>query len=236
VEWHIALLAALAGYLLGSISFARVLMRIVAPDEELTGIEFVSATGEATRVDTVGGTAIGMKLGAKYGGITAILDILKVFIPTLAFRLLYPTTPYHLITATFGLVGHNWPIYYRFKGGRGLSAIIGGFLAVDPIGTLVTSVAGMFVGMVILRQIFLSYLLGSWLMIPWLGFFTRDWIYVLYAIVVNAIFVLALLPEIRSERERRRQGAVSSFGADMDVTPMGRMIQKMGERIGLFKE
>ena len=235
MEWYIALLAALAGYLLGSISFARILMRIVAPDEELTGIEFVTSTGEQRRINTVGGTAIGSKLGAKYGGITAILDILKVFIPTLAFRLLYPDTPYHLITATLGLVGHNWPLHHRFQGGRGLSAIVGGFLAVDPIGTVVTSVIGMVLGLA-LRQVFLSYLLGSWLMIPWLGLFARDWAYVIYAVAVNAIFVLALLPEIRSERERQRQGIAGDFDEGMDATPMGRMIKQMGVRIGVFKE
>ncbi|MGD8598275.1 MAG: glycerol-3-phosphate acyltransferase [Anaerolineae bacterium] len=236
MEWYVVLLAALIGYLLGSISFARVLMRIVAPEEDLTGLEFVDSAGEVRQVDTIGGTAVSMKLGAKYGGITAILDILKVFVPTLAFRLLYPDTPYHLIAAILGLIGHNWPIYYRFKGGSGMSAMIGGFLAVDPIGTLVTSVAGMFLGMVVLRQIFLSYLLGSWLMIPWLGFFTRDPVYLIYAIVVNGIFVLGLLPGIRSERERRRQGIESDFDEGMDATPMGRMIKKMGARVGLFRE
>mgnify|MGYP001823557661 CR=1 FL=1 len=232
----IALLAAVTGYLLGSISFARVVMRIAAPEEELTGLEFVDGTGESRRIDTIGGTAVSMKLGAKYGGITAILDILKVFVPTLAFRLLYPDTPYHLVVATLGLVGHNWPIYYRFKGGSGLSAMIGGFLAVDPLGTLVTSVAGMFLGMVVLRQIFLSYLLGSWLMIPWLGFFTRDPNYVIYAVVVNGIYVLGLLPAIRSERDRRRQGIEDDFDGGMEATPMGRMIKQMGVRLGLFKE
>jgi glycerol-3-phosphate acyltransferase PlsY len=232
----IALLAAVTGYLLGSISFARVVMRIAAPEEELTGLEFVDSTGESRRIDTIGGTAVSMKLGAKYGGITAILDILKVFVPTLAFRLLYPDTPYHLIVATSGLVGHNWPIYYRFKGGSGLSAMIGGFLAVDPLGTLATSVAGMLLGMVVLRQIFLAYLLGSWLMIPWLGFFTRDPVYVIYAVVVNGIYVLGLLPAIRSERARRRQGIEDDFDEGMEATPMGRMIKQMGVRLGLFKE
>jgi glycerol-3-phosphate acyltransferase PlsY len=236
MNFAIALLAAAAGYLLGSISFARVVMRIVAPEEEILGLDFVDSRGELRRIDTIGGTAVSMKLGAKYGGITSILDILKVFVPTLVFRLLYPDTPYHLIAAILGLIGHNWPIYYRFKGGSGLSAMVGGFLAVDPIGTLVTSVAGMFLGMVVLRQIFLAYLVGSWLMIPWLAFFTRDPVYVIYAVVVNGIYVLGLLPAIRSERDRRRQGIEDDFDEGMEATPMGRMIKQMGVRLGLFKE
>ena len=73
-------------------------------------------------------------------------------------------------------------------------------------------------------------------MIPWLGLFTRGWVYVIYAVAVNAIFVLALLPEIRTERERKRQGIAGDFDEGMDATPMGRMIKKMGVRMGLFKE
>jgi hypothetical protein len=50
MEWHIALMAALTGYLLGSVSFARVLMKVIAPEGELLGLEFVDSTGEWRRI------------------------------------------------------------------------------------------------------------------------------------------------------------------------------------------
>jgi glycerol-3-phosphate acyltransferase PlsY len=192
--------------------------------------------GETVRVDTVGGTAISVKLGAKYGGITALLDILKAAVPALVLKLLYPGMPYYLFAATMAVVGHNWPIYYRFKGGRGQSPMIGGFLVADWLGTLVTSFGAMILGLVILRNTVVGFLLGPWLMIPWLWFRTRDPWHLAYAIVVNVIIAVAMIPEFRARRERARQGILVDPIAQGDAIPMFRMMRMMGERLGLFKD
>jgi len=233
---QIAFLAAVVGYLCGSISFARVINSLVAPEEEITGMELDTGTGETFQVETISGTSISMKLGAKYGGITAILDILKVAIPTLVLKLVYREAPYFLITAATGLIGHNWPLYYRFKGGRGLSAIYGGFLVIDWAGSLITSFAGMFFGLVVLKNVLVSYLAGLWLMIPWVWFRTRDLAHLAYAIFVNVIFVVAMIPEFRMIRDLKRRGAEGDFTEAMEATPMGRMIKKMANRVGLLRE
>jgi glycerol-3-phosphate acyltransferase PlsY len=232
----IALLAAVAGYLCGSISFARIIVRLVA-DQEITGMEFdIQGSKEMVRIDAVSGTAVSVKLGGKWGGITALLDILKAAIPTLVFGLLYPGTPYHLLTATMALVGHNWPLYHRFKGGRGISPLIGGFLVVDWLGTLVTNIVGMIFGLVVLRNVLASYMLGLWLMIPWLWFRTRDPFYVIYAVVVNLLFVVAMIPDIRGMIDRKQRGIEMDMVEAMDMMPMGRGIKKMANRLGLMRD
>lgn len=236
MNWSVALLAAAVGYLLGSISWARVIMRFAAPEEELTGMELDTGSPEAFHVSTVGGTAISVKLGAKYGGLTAILDILKALLPTVAFRLAYPDQPYHLLTATLALVGHNWPLYHGFKGGRGLSPMLGGFFAVDWLGTLLTNVVAMILGLGVLRSVLVTYTAGTWLMVPWLWFRTNDWRYVVYALVVNLLFVVAMIPEVRMMRDRRRRGVQGDFAGSMEAIPMGRMIKQVGARLGLYKE
>jgi glycerol-3-phosphate acyltransferase PlsY len=233
---QIALLAAIAGYLLGSISFARIINRLVAPEEQITGIEVETSSKETLRVETVGGTSISMRLGAKYGGITALLDMLKVAIPTLAFRFAYPQAPYFLITAAMGLVGHNWPLYHRFKGGRGLSAIYGGFLAIDWIGSLVTSIVGMVLGLAVIKDVFVSYLAGLWLMIPWLWFRTHDLAHLAYVVFVNVIFIVAMMPEIRMMRDLRRRGMLDDMATAMEATPMTRGIKKIAQRFGMLRE
>jgi glycerol-3-phosphate acyltransferase PlsY len=232
----IALLCALVGYLLGSIPFALVVMKVAAPGEELTGMEVDIGAEEPVRVDTVGGTAISVKLGAKYGMITALLDILKAAVPALVLKLLYPGMPYYLFAATTAVVGHNWPLYNRFKGGRGQSPMIGGFLVADWLGTLVTSFGAMILGLVILRNGIVGFLLGPWLMIPWLWFRTRDPWHLAYAVLVNLIIVVAMIPEFRSRRERARQGIAIDPIAQGDAVPMFRMMRKMGERFGLFED
>jgi glycerol-3-phosphate acyltransferase PlsY len=231
VNWQIVLLAGVVGYLCGSVSFARIVSGLANPDVEIDGIEL-----EGMHVDAISGTAVSMKLGPRLGGLTAILDITKVAVPTLVFRLLYPSEPYYLVAAAMGLVGHNWPVYYRFKGGRGMSAIYGGFLVVDWLGALVTSVLGMTLGLFVLRDVLISYLGGLWLMIPWVWLRTRDVAHLAYAVFVNVIFVVAMIPEIRQVMKLRREGAPSDLSTQMEATPMGKMMKKMVSRFGLFDD
>lgn len=243
----IALLAAVAGYLLGSISFARIVVRLVAPGQEIKGIEMdMPDAQEPVEVSAVAGTAVAMQLGDRYGGITALLDIFKAVVPTLAFRLIYPAQPYHLVAATLAVVGHNWPLYHRFKGGRGLSPMLGGFLVVDWLGTLVTSLVALILGMAV-KSILLAYMGGTWLMIPWLWIrarmrpdaphsYAHAPAYVIYAIAVNVIVALAMIPEMRLMIDRKRRGISDSFEGAMDVTPMGRGIKRMANWFGLMKK
>ena len=113
---------------------------------------------------------------------------------------------------------------------------VGGFLVVDWLGTLVTAFVGMFLGLVVVRNVLASYLLGPWLLVPWLWLRTGDWAYVAYGLAANVLFVLAMIPEIRTIRDRKRRGVQGDFAASMESTPMGAMIKKMGMRIGLFQD
>jgi glycerol-3-phosphate acyltransferase PlsY len=233
----LTLVAALIGYLLGSISFARVIFRWLAPGQEITGMELdIPGSDEKVHVGAVSGTAVSTRLGAKWGGITAILDILKTLIPTVVFRVLYPDMPYFVIVAAMGLVGHNWPLYHRFKGGRGISPIYGGFLAIAPLGTLITAIVSMFVGLFVLKSVLIAYMGGLWLMIPWLWFTTHDPAHLIYVLFVNVVFALAMIPDIQGILDRKRRGVEGDFLASMDMIPMGRMMKKMANRFGMMMD
>lgn len=233
----VALLAAAAGYLLGAISFARIVTKIVAPQENLTQTEVkLESSDERVVMSAVSATSVSMHLGPRFGFITVVLDMLKITIPTLVFKFLYPDTPYFLITATTGMLGHIWPLYHGFRGGRGLSAVYGGMFAFDPIGVFVTSLAGMLLGLLVLRDVLVAYVGGLWLLIPWLWFRTHDLAYLAYAIAVNIIFVLAILPELRQYVRLRREGTAADVGEVMQLTGMGRGIYKMAKRFGVIEE
>jgi glycerol-3-phosphate acyltransferase PlsY len=232
----IALVAAVVGYLLGCISFARIISKLVAPQQDVTQTEMpLPGTEEKMQLRAVSGTAVSIHLGARYGCLTALLDMLKVALPVAFFRFAFPDQPYFLIAAITGIMGHNWPIFYGFKGGSGLSPTYGGMLVISPVGTIVTAFGGMALGLFVLRNVVVAYLAGLWLMIPWLWFTTYDGWYLAYGIIVNVLFFIAMLPEIKTVREYEKRGISSDVAAGMAMTPMGRMMGKMMKGIGQDK-
>jgi glycerol-3-phosphate acyltransferase PlsY len=233
VEW--LLTALVVGYLVGSISFSRLIGRIFAPQVDLTKVKMEdSGTGEDYYLTNVGATTASMVLGPKYGLLIAGLDILKAFLPTLLIRLLFPEQPYFLFTAGAAVGGHIWPAFHRFRGGGGLSPAIGAFLAVDPIGVLVVNLLAMFLGFVVLREYLVAMMAGTWFMIPWLWIATGRWESALFALLINLMLVLAILPDVYRYLRARKLG-VTDNEMSMDKIPMGRMMNTMMERMNLKK-
>ena len=231
-------LAAIAGYLIGSISSARLVTRVFAPGKPLPETTVLSLEGsdKTMSLATISATTVSHHIGSKYGFLTYVLDVLKVAIPTLVAKILFPEQPYFLFVAGAGLIGHIWPVYHRFKGGRGVSAIYGGLFVIDWIGVFATSVLGMLVGLIVLRDVVLAYLAGVWLIIPWLWFRTHNLHYVLYAIVVNIVFTIAIIPEwknwIRIKKEEKWDDPVEVF----QLQGMGRGLIKMARKLGILKK
>ena len=93
-------MAVFAGYLLGSISFARLMLRMVASQSDLSALRIlVVGIAEMASVDVCGSNAASMVLGARFGLVTGFLDVFKVCLPTLAFTFLYPEQVYYLAVA-----------------------------------------------------------------------------------------------------------------------------------------
>ena len=193
----LALLAAAVGYLLGSISFARVVTRLAAPGTDISVIrEPVPHSDEVFETNSVSATAVRVHVGTRYGCLTAILDMAKVALPTLAFKLWQPDQPYFLIVAAMGVVGHDWPLYHGFKGGRGESPILGGLIVVDFLGLIVANLLGFAFGVLAGNLLVLRWA-GLVLLIPWMWFRFHDWAYVAYMAIVNLVYWYSMLPELR---------------------------------------
>lgn len=230
------LIVIIVSYLIGSISFTRLVSHWLDPGLDIEKVEIAAEGSETgTTLRNIGATTASVKLGPKVGCSIAFLDILKVAIPTYVFKLLYPQGEYFLIAAVFGMIGHNWPVFYRFRGGGGMSSIYGGFLAIDWIGVIPCSFAGMAIGFLLVKDVLVAYLAGVWLMIPWMWFRFHEPAYVIYAVVVNIIFMLALLPEIRNQIQAHKEGR-EDMTASMETFPMGRGMLKMMEKLKLVKK
>jgi glycerol-3-phosphate acyltransferase PlsY len=225
------------GYLLGSISFSRIICRIKDRDGYNDDISVsVEGTDISYKVLARGASAASMKYGAKTGILISVFDILIIFIPTLLLRLLFPQEPYMFLYAAAGMAGHNWPLYHSFKGGRGISSYYGGLFAIDPIGALVTMAAGMIFGFAIIRDYFIAYLAGMWFLLPWVIFKDgRPW-FIAYAVFVNIIHAIAMYPDFKQYLEIKKKVKVDPKMV-LETTPMGRGMLKMSEWFSnLFKK
>jgi len=232
-QWFLIAIAAVAGYLCGSVSFARVIGRIVAPGEDLSRTEVL--VGERKRrfsFELAGGTNVAHRLGAGYGLLTSLLDLLKVFLPALVFRLLFPEAPYFLAASAFGVVGHNWPVFHGFKGGAGLSSTLGGLLVVDPLAVLVTPLAGMVLGLAVFRDVFVAGSLWVFLLIPWLWLRTRSFWPVAYALAVSLSFLLASLPTFRQYLRLKREDP-QAYRELIGSSHMARGLARIGRLFGM---
>lgn len=201
----IYLLMAAGGYLIGSPSFARIVFARLKPGEVPDPIRTPSKDGQAELVShAVGATNVMIAFGPRWGMLVTFLDMLKAFLPTLAVRLLFPDDHYHLVIAAAILVGHLWPVWYRFCGGGGNSSIMGMLLAISPLGLVISHAGGMLIGH--FAPIF-TFVGGIALTIPW--FAIRDGIFspeVAFALAITLLYVIAELPEMRQINELKRQG------------------------------
>lgn len=201
----IYLITAVVGYLIGSVSFARLVFAKLKPGEAPAVIRTPTVDGQAALIShAVGATNVMIAFGPRWGGLVSALDALKALLPTLILSWVFPENSYHLVVAVAVLTGHLWPVWHRFSGGGGNSSIMGMLLAISPLGLLMTHVGGMLIGRFLPMFAFIG---GIVLTIPW--FAVRDGLYspeVAFAVTITLLYLLAEVPEIKQVRKLKRDG------------------------------
>ena len=118
-------LAALAAYLIGSLSFAVIVSRVMGLNDPRT---YGSGNPGATNVLRSGNRCAAL--------LTLLLDALKGYVPVLLADRYGPS--FGLGEGTVAMValaaflGHLWPVFFRFKGGKGVATAAGVLLAMNP--------------------------------------------------------------------------------------------------------
>lgn len=214
MELLITIFFSILGYLLGSISFSRIFLKILAPDKSIDEIrvEVDNYEGGFDSTAGYGATKASMILGTKWGVFIGICDMMKIIIPIILVRIIFfPTETYFLYIAAFGLVGHNYPIYHRFKGGRGMSVLFGSLIIIDWLGAILIPILGLLLGFTLFGSLTFASFMWIWLMIPWFIFRTFDLNFVIYAIIVNIVFMVGLIPEMRLYFKVRKEGKIKEY-------------------------
>jgi glycerol-3-phosphate acyltransferase PlsY len=125
MTWIAAAVAVLAAYLAGSLSFAVIVSRGFGLADPRS---YGSGNPGATNVLRSGhrGAAV----------LTLALDALKGYVPVLATLLVGPRFGLGEGTASLvglaAFVGHVWPVFFRFQGGKGVATAAGALLALQP--------------------------------------------------------------------------------------------------------
>ena len=151
----------LVTYLVGSINFGLILGSIQGLDLRSQGSGNAGATN-ALRI-----------LGTRSGIFVFIGDALKgylalYFCNLILFQqesLLFSSSDYLFLALIFSLIGHCYPIWFNFRGGKGAATALGAFLFIDPyftvfpiIGFLVVFLISRFVGLSTISAFFILFL------------------------------------------------------------------------------
>jgi len=128
-------------YLVGSFNFAKMFAKLKKQDLSKIG------SGSAGATNTL------RVLGPKIAITVLLLDIIKGIIPTLIG--MFAFNDYRVAMLALGLataVGHCFPMFSKFKGGKGAATIVGVFLVVSPIVTAVAFGIGFIVHCTLKQQ------------------------------------------------------------------------------------
>lgn len=136
----------LGSYLLGSISPAAILARIRGQD--------LRAGGTKNR----GATNTMLLLGKRFAVPVLLLDILKSFLPMRLVSYLLPTCTWLPMASGFcAILGHCFPFYLKFRGGKGLAPFAGVVLAYRPSLFLFLLITGIALLLILNHGVALSY-------------------------------------------------------------------------------
>ena len=119
------LLCGAAAYLLGSLNFAVILSRIFHHDD-------IRKHGSGN----AGATNMVRTYGKKWGVITFICDGLKAAVAVLLSQLMMGEGGAY-VAALFAILGHVFPLYYKFKGGKGVAVAAISILCLNPVVFLI---------------------------------------------------------------------------------------------------
>ena len=110
------------GYLLGSISPSYILSKVKNIDIRKDGTKNLGASNTF------------MHFGTFWGVFVMLFDIFKAFAAIKLCAFLFHEIPYAgLVAGSASVLGHNYPFYLKFKGGKGLARFGGFVLGVSPL-------------------------------------------------------------------------------------------------------
>lgn len=133
--WLGLALCIIVPYLLGSVNFAVIFSRSVK-NEDIR--DFGSKNAGATNMMRVYGRGLSV--------LTFIFDALKGALSVFLGLMIFPLDYFAYVCAFFCMLGHAFPIFFGFRGGKGVSTIAGAIIVLNPIVAAILCFVFFFIG------------------------------------------------------------------------------------------
>lgn len=119
-----------AAYLLGSIPFGKLISKKAA---------HIDITNRGSK--NIGATNVAREVGIKWGLLTLFFDVLKGFIPVILFASYGSQSPPYQelglsVVGLSALIGHQFSVFLKFRGGKGVGTALGAYLGISPVCSL----------------------------------------------------------------------------------------------------
>ncbi len=115
------LLSIIFSYLLGSVPFGLIFSKVFSDVD-------VRTIGSGN----IGSTNVLRAAGKKAAVLTLLADALKGLIPVLMMKTLFQDDVMTVLSGAAAILGHNFPVYLKFRGGKGVATSYGVVLAIAP--------------------------------------------------------------------------------------------------------
>lgn len=180
----LALIAFFGAYLSGSVPYGLILTK-------LAGMGDIRQSGSGN----IGATNVLRVGGKKLAILTLLLDALKGAVPVLVAKQFH--MDYAVLAAFGALIGHLFPVWLKFKGGKGVAVAVGVIFALSPL--LGLSLVAVWLAVAIISKYSSLSALVACGLAPFLaGMITRD------AQITATVFALALIIIIKHHENIRR--------------------------------
>lgn len=200
------LISVILGYLLGSSNMALYLSLI-------KGVDF---RGKGS--GNLGASNATVLMGWKAGVLVGIHDIGKAFFAVFLSRLLFPALPYiGAVAGVSAVIGHIFPFYLRFRGGKGFASFLGMTLALNWKFALIV------LALVVLATVLTDYIVAGTVtaitVVPaYLGIAGRSPVFAAIILVATVVIIFKHLENFKRIRNGTEIGLRSTIRGKHRVT------------------
>lgn len=169
------------GYLFGSLNFSIIIGKLFyRTDVREHGSKNAGATNTLRTLGTVPAVCV------------LVLDTLKAVMAYLVSLAITKDYAVSYLTATFASLGHNYPVYFGFKGGKGVTVSLGAVFCFHPLAGLCTLLVGVVV-IAVKRYVSLGSILAAVSAPFWVWIFCSSSEYRVFVTVLTVVLVLQII-------------------------------------------